>query len=208
MKRYISFAALGLLAIAPLLAQAPKGWMVHIDRSTDASDPDASGNLKFMAMGSSLHIMTPQGAVLWNPANTASGSYTLKGRFKLIKSGGHDEYYGLIFGGSGLQSGDQSYLYFMVTDDGTWLVKRRTGASTENISEKTPNAAVKKPDASGSATNALEVRVKADKVEFAVNGAVVSSMPKTGPLAKTDGTYGIRSNHHLEIEVDEFGVSK
>jgi hypothetical protein len=208
MKRYISFAALGLLAIAPLLAQAPKGWMVHIDRSTDASDPDASGNLKFMAMGSSLHIMTPQGAVLWNPANTASGSYTLKGSFKLIKSGGYDEYYGLIFGGSGLQGGDQSYLYFMVTDDGTWLVKRRTGASTENISEKSPNAAVKKPDASGSATNALEVRVKADKVEFAVNGTVVSSMPKTGPLAKTDGIYGIRSNHHLEIEVDGFGVSK
>jgi hypothetical protein len=208
MKRSMSFAALALLAIAPLLAQAPKGWMVHIDRSTDASDPDASGNLKFMAMGSSLHIVTPQGAVLWNPANTASGSYTLKGTFKRLKSGGYDEYYGLIFGGSGLQSGDQSYLYFMVTDDGTWLVKRRTGASTENISEKTPNAAVKKPDAGGNATNALEVRVKADKVEFAVNGTVVSTMPKAGPLAKTDGIYGLRSNHHLEIEVDGFGVSK
>lgn len=208
MKRLFSFAAFALLAVAPLLAQAPKGWMVHIDRSTDASDPDAAGSLKFMAMGSNLHIVTPQAAILWNPANTASGNYTLKGTFKLIKSTGYDEYYGLVFGGSDLQNGSQNYLYFMITDDGTWLVKRRTGMSTENVSQKTPNAAVKKPDASGGSTNALEVRVMSDKVAFAVNGTVVSAMPKTGALAKTDGIYGIRSNHHLELEVEGFGVSK
>jgi hypothetical protein len=208
MKRYVSVAALALLAVTALPAQAPKGWMVHIDRSTDASDPDAAGNLKFMAMGSGFHIVTPQGAVLWNPANTASGNYTLKGTFKLVKSSGYDEYYGLVFGGSGLQGGEQSYLYFMVTDDATWLVKRRTGASTENVSQKTTSSAVKKPDANGSSTNTLEVRVMADKVEFVVNGTVVSTMPKTGPLAKTDGIYGIRSNHHLELEVEGFGVAK
>ena len=208
MKRLFSFAALALLAGTALLAQAPKGWMVHIDRSTDASDPDAAGNLKFMMMGSSMHIVTPQAAILWNPANTASGNYTLKGTFKLVKSSGYDEYYGLIFGGTGLQGADQNYLYFMITDDGTWLVKRRTGMSTQEVSQKTPNAAVKKPDASGGSTNALEVRVTADKVAFVVNGTVVSTMPKTGPLAKTDGIYGIRSNHHLELEVEGFGVSK
>ena len=208
MKRLFSFAAFALLAVAPLLAQAPKGWMVHLDRSTDASDPDAAGNLKFMAMGTGFHIVTPQAAVLWNPANTASGNYTLKGTFKLIKSTGYDEYYGLIFGGSDLQGANQSYLYFMVTDDGTWLVKRRMGGSTENVSQKTPNAAVKKPDSSGSSTNALEVRVQPDKVAFAINGTVVSTMPKTGALAKTDGIYGIRSNHHLELEVDGLGASK
>jgi hypothetical protein len=215
MKRIFSFAAVAaaaaavlLLAGTALLAQAPKGWMVHIDRSTDAADPDAAGSLKFMQMGSMLHIMTPQGAVLWNPANTASGNYTLKGTFKLVKSGGYDEYYGLIFGGSNLQGGDQNYLYFMITDDGTFLVKKRTGMSTDEVSQKTPNAAIKKPDAGGSATNMLEVRVMANKVDFVVNGTVVTSMPKTGALAKTDGIYGIRSNHHLELEVENFGVGK
>lgn len=208
MKRLFSFAALALLAGTALLAQAPKGWMVHTDRSTDASDPDAAGNLKFMMMGSSMHIVTPQAAILWNPANTASGNYTLKGTFKLVKSSGYDEYYGLIFGGTGLQGADQNYLYFMITDDGTWLVKRRTGMSSQEVSQKTPNAAVKRPDASGGSTNALEVRLTADKVAFVVNGTVVSTMPKTGPLAKTDGIYGIRSNHHLELEVEGFGVSK
>lgn len=207
MKRVYFLVGVALLACGALLAQAPKGWMVHINRSTDASDPDAAGNLKFMQMGNMLHIVTPQAAILWNPANTASGNYTLKGTFKLVKSGGYDEYYGLIFGGSDLQGANQNYLYFMITDDGTWLVKRRTGMSTSEVSEKTPNAAIKKPEG-GSSTNALEVRVTADKVAFVVNGTVVSSVPKTGALAKTDGIYGIRSNHHLELEVEGFGVGK
>ncbi len=62
----------------------------------------------------------------------------------------------------------------MMTDDGTYLIKRREGSSTQGVSEKTPNAAVKKPDAGGIATNALEVRVKRDKIDFVINGTVVT----------------------------------
>ncbi len=135
MKRTISVAAiaLALLAVAPLFAQAPKGWKLRADRSTNASDPDAAGAIKFIAMGSGFRATNPQAAVYWNPANTASGNYTLKGTFTLIKSTGHDEYYGLVFGGSNLEGAEQSYLYFMVTDDGTWLVKRRTGSTAESV---------------------------------------------------------------------------
>jgi hypothetical protein len=67
---------------------------------------------------------------------------------------------------------------------------------------------VKKPDASGTATNNLEVRVKADKIDFVINGTVVTSLPKTGAAAKTDGTYGIRINHQLDVQIDGFGASK
>jgi hypothetical protein len=197
-----------LLAATPNFAQMAKGWKLRSDHSSNASDPDAAGDIKFMAMGSGFHIVSPQAAIYWNPANTASGSYSLKGIFKLIKMSGYHEYYGLIFGGSELQGSQQSYFYFMVTDDGTWLVKRRTGDSTESVSDKTPSNAVKKPDASGMSTNALEVRVRSDKVEFVVNGTVVSTMPKSGPLAKADGIYGIRINHQLEVAVDGFGISK
>lgn len=55
-------------------------------------------------------------------------------------------------------------------------------------------------------TNALEVRVGADKVDYVVNGTVVHTMPKAG--LKTDGIYGIRVNHLLEVHIDGFGVSK
>ena len=208
MRHFVGFVLATLLALAPAFAQAPKGWKLRADHSSDAADPDAPGANKFVVSGSGFHATNPMAAIYWNPANTAAGNYTLKGTFKLIKSSGYDDYYGLIFGGSGLEGAAQSYTYFMVTDDGTYLIKRRDGASTQGVTPKTPSDAVKKPDASGSATNALEVRVMADKIDFVINGTVVKSLPKTGPAAKTDGIYGMRINHQLDVQIDGFGVSK
>src|SRR3989441_3160588 len=149
MKRLI-IASIALLTLAPLLAQAPKGWKMRVDRSTSASDPDVPGAIKFMQMGSTLHAVNPQAAVYWNPANTASGTYTLKGTFTLLKPSGHTNYYGLVFGGSDLEGPKQTYLYFVVAQDGTWLLKQRAGdSSTQEVSSKTPSDAVKKPDATG-----------------------------------------------------------
>ena len=208
MKRQVHVALLAIATFVPLAAQAPQGWKVRPDRSTSASDPDAAGDIKFVTSGSGFHATNPQAAVYWNPANKASGSYTLKGSFTLMKPSGHNNYYGLVFGGSDLEGAQQSYLYFVIAQNGTWLIKKRAGDSaTSNIAPKTPNDAVKKPDAGGKSTNELEVRVGADKVDFVVNGTVVHSEPKSAEL-KTDGIYGIRVNHMLEVQVDGFGVSK
>ena len=209
MKRFLIVAMLVMFADLSLVAQAPKGWKVRADRSTSATDPDAAGAIKFAAAGSGFHATTPQAAVFWNPANTATGNYSLKGTFTLMKPSGHTNYYGLVFGGSDLEGPKQSYLYFLVAQDGTWLVKRRDGdAATRDVSAKAANNAVKKPDASGKSTNALEVRVSADKIEYLVNGTVVNTTPKTGDAAKTDGLYGIRVNHLLEVQVDGLSVEK
>jgi hypothetical protein len=208
MKRYVPVALLALVAVAPLVAQSPAGWKMRVDRSQSASDPDAAGTIKIVTQGAGFHCTNPQAAVYWNPASTASGAYTLKGTFTLMKPSGHTNYYGLVFGGSGLEGADQAYLYFVVAQDGTWLVKSRNGTATPTVTSKTPSDLVKKPDDTGKSTNALEVRVGADKVDFVVNGTVVHSEPKTGALAKTDGIYGIRINHLLEVQVDNFGVSK
>jgi len=212
MKRRVSLAVLtmvGLLAVVPLSAQGPKGWLVRVDRSTSALDPDAAGNIKFTGVGSGFHAVTPQAAVFWNPANTVTGNYSLKGTFTLMKPSSHTNYYGLVFGGSDLGGGRQTYLYFMVAQDGTWLLKRRDGdVSTQDVAPRAVNAAVKRPDAKGQSINALEVQVTADKMQFLVNGTVVHTMPKTGPAAKTDGLYGIRVNHALEVQVDGFALTK
>ena len=209
MRRVFVFAFVAFaLAAVPLTAQAPKGWKLRIDRSTSASDPDAAGNIKFMAMGSGFHATTPQAAVFWNPANTAAGTYTLKGTFTLLAPSSHVNYYGLVFGGSELDGSGQNYLYFMVAQNGTWLLKHRTNdGSTETVSQMS-NAVVKKPDETGKSTNALEVRVKADMVDYVVNGTVVHSTPKTGLTAKTDGIYGFRVNHVLDVQIDGLAVSK
>ena len=209
MKRLTYVAVLALVAFAPLVAQTPKGWKMRVDKSTSASDPDAPGDIKFVTMGSGFHATNPQAAVYWNPANTIAGAYTLKGTFTLMKPSGHNNYYGLVFGGSDLEGPQQSYLYFLVAQNGTWLIKRREGdAAASNVVARTPNDAVKKPDASGKSINALEVRVAADKIDFVVNGTVVHTQPKSGPTAKTDGIYGIRVNHLLEVHVEGLTASK
>src|SRR5260370_11431363 len=127
--------------------------MLRIDRSTEASDPDAPGAIKMVPTGSGFHVTTPQAAVFWNSANTASGNYTLKGTFTLNKSTGFLEYYGLIFGGSNIEGAGQEYLYFVITDDGTWLVKRRSGGSAQEGSEETASPALQKPQANGNLHN-------------------------------------------------------
>ena len=153
--------------------------------------------------------MNPQAAVYWTPANTIAGHYTLKGTFTLNAPSNHTNYYGLIFGGSGLDGAGQAYLYFVVGQDGTWLIKQRDGdAVAKGVAPKTANDAVRKPDASGKSVNALEVRVMADKVDFAVNGTVVHSLPRSGLVAKTDGIYGIRVNHQLDVTIDGLGARK
>jgi hypothetical protein len=207
MKQYVSVALVALVAGAAVFAQAPKGWKMRVDRSASATDPDAPGPIKFVTMGTGFHATNPQAAIYWNPANTAAGVYTLKGTFTLMKPSGHTNYYGLVFGGTDLDGAQQKYTYFLVAQDGTWLVKRRDGdASVTDVIQRTPSDAVKQPGPDGKSTNALEVRVGADKIDYVVNGRVVRSAPKAG--VRTDGVSGIRINHLLEVHVDGFGVSK
>ena len=141
MKRFTTVAMLVMFAVLPLVAQAPKGWKVRADRSTSASDPDAAGTIKFATSGSGFHATNPQAAVFWNPANTVTGNYSLKGTFKLMKPSGHTNYYGLVFGGSDLEGPKQTYLYFLVAQDGTWIVKRRDGdAATKDVAKAANDA--------------------------------------------------------------------
>src|SRR5580698_6350024 len=170
MKRLFSIAILALATFATLAAQAPKGWKMRVDRSPSASDPDAPGDIKFVTMGTGFHATNPKAAVYWNPANKATGNYTLKGTFTLMKPSGHTNYYGLMFGGTDLDGPKQHYLYFMVAQNGTWMVRMRDGDIASTVVQKSASDAVKKPDASGKSTNVLEVRVEAEQTEFVVNG--------------------------------------
>ncbi|MDP9053160.1 MAG: hypothetical protein M3N93_02480 [Acidobacteriota bacterium] len=208
MYRSVFFAIFAFMASGTICAASTEGWKVRVDRSNSATDPDASGSIKFVASGPGFHASNPQAAVYWNSANVASGSYTLKGTFTLLEPSNHTNYYGLIFGGKDLDGAQQSYAYFTVAQDGTWLIKRRDGSSTSNVAPKTHSDAVKTPGPDGKCVNALEVRVMPARVDFVVNGAVVHSEPKSGALASTDGIYGMRVNHFLDVQIDGVAVSK
>lgn len=198
-------AVAATLLAAPLAAQAPAGWHMRLDRSTNASDPDNTPDVKFVTMGQGFHVTGGPASVMWKDDNRASGSYSIKGRFRLTKPSGHNNYYGLVFGGGGLADSTQNYLYFLIGQNGTYIVKHRAGnAATHDVQARTPHEAIKKPEGeAGSSTNVLEVRVGADKIEYVVNDVVVHSTPKAGMTARTDGIWGIRVNHQLDVHIDQ-----
>jgi hypothetical protein len=62
-------------------------------------------------------------------------------------------------------------------------------------------------DANGKASNTIEVRVGADKIDYVVNGMVVGSSPKTG--ITTDGIWGLRVNHALpDVSITNLSAGK
>ncbi len=210
MIRRILLAALVLLIAVPLAAQAPEGWQMRVDRSTNAADPDDVPEVEVKTAAGGLQINTGPAAVAWNPGNTASGTYTLDGRFTLLAPSDHVNYYGLVYGGRDLEGPGQNYLYFLVAQDGTYLVKHRAGnETTHDIQGRTTHSAVAAADANGRSVNALEVRVGADATDFVVNGVVVYSAAKTGMAGRTDGIWGVRVNHVLPaILVEGLGVTQ
>ncbi len=210
MKRYLAVAlAITSIATATIAAQTTStaGWKQRIDKSTSASDPDPAGEVKFMAMAGGYHTANPSAAIFWNPKNTTAGNYTLKATFAQNQRSSHPNYLGLLFGGSNLDGANQSYTYFTVAQNGTWLVKQRNGEATKDIVARSKSDAVVQLDAAGKAVNTLEVRVLADKIDYVVNGTVVGSSPKAG--VPTDGIYGFRVNHALpEVMITGLSVSK
>jgi hypothetical protein len=203
--RVLLLLVIGFL-VAPLAAQAPEGLRVRVDESADASDPDDTPNLKVVAAGKGFRVAGGPAGTFWNPTQTATGTFTLRATFILMKPSGHTNYYGLIFGGSGLDRPNQAYTYFVVAQDGTYQVRQRDGEGVNTIRGRTAHQAVRRPGANGQSTNTLEVRVTGDTVAYVVNGTVVHTTPK-GTL-KTDGVAGVRVNHLLDVQVDAFEIQR
>ncbi len=210
MIRRISLVALALLIAAPLAAQAPAGLQLRLDHSLNAEDPDDVPNVSETRSGDGIPVRTGPAFTAWNSDNTAMCTYTLSGTFTLLEPSGHVNYYGLVYGGGDLEGSGQNYLYFLVAQDGSYLVKHRAGdETTHDLQARTPHSAVVAADANGRSVNALEVRVGADATDFVVNGVVVYSAPKSGMAARTDGIWGVRVNHVLPgILVEGLGVTQ
>lgn len=210
MIRHVSSVALALLIAAPLAAQAPAGLQLRLDHSTNAEDPDDVPNVTVTASGDGFQVRTGPAVTAWNSDDMATGTYTLSGTFTLLEPSGHVNYYGLIYGGGDLEGAGQNYLYFLVAQDGSYLVKHRAGnETTHDIQGRTPHSAVAAADADGRSVNALQVRVGTDATDFVVNGQVVYTAPKSGMAARTDGIWGVRVNHVLPaILVEGLGVTQ
>ena len=112
-------------------------------------------------------------------------------------------------GGKDLAGAGQQYTYFLIRQDGRYLVKRREGEKTTDVTKGwVESRAVHRPDAKGSSTNKLEIDNKRDpsKVVFMVNGEPVYTLD--AKATTTDGTVGLRVNHNLDLHIDGFDVHR
>ncbi len=207
MFRRMSVVLVAVMLAVPLSMQGQT--QMRVDRSTSAADPDDVPDVTLEAMGSSFTVGTGPAAVVWDPSNTASGEYDLKGTFRLEAPSDHTNYYGLVFGASELDNSNQNYLYFLVAQDGSFIVKHRANNdAVDDIVGRTPHDAVATPGDDGKAVNELEVRVGADELTFVVNGTVVHTQARTGMASRTSGIFGVRVNHRMPgVTVEGLGVS-
>ena len=209
MLRFVFMLTFSLLTlVAPLPAQTPEGWKVRADQSTSASDPDDVPDLTVVTMGKGFRATGGPAGTFWNPANRVMGNYVAKATFNLMKPSGHVNYYGLIFGGADLEGAGQKYIYFLVAQNGMFIIRSRVGEKVQDVQARTAHMAIRQPGADGRSTNTLEVRVAGNTISYVVNGTVVHTTPKSGATAATDGIAGVRVNHVLDVHVENFEVSR
>ncbi|HEY2849613.1 MAG TPA: hypothetical protein VGI97_07025 [Gemmatimonadaceae bacterium] len=186
----------------------PAGWSIRPDKP---ANPTTSVN--FVAMGPGMHVTSGEtAAIYWNPANTASGTYTVSATFGVRSIPLHDAI-GLIWGGNDLSGDKESYGYFLVYGNGTFAVKHRSGSMSAGTSKntdvhtvvaQTANAAIKAAPADGGSTsNKLAVKLGADSVRFFVNDTQVAAVDAKNPMMPTSGVYGFRVNHGISVHVSD-----
>lgn len=193
------------------------GWTGQVDASAVRAGQSLK-DARFEKQGNGIRIVTGPAATYWNPANTASGDYTVKATFyepKFMNLNDHPHPYGIMIGGNGLGTADASYLYCAAYGDGRFIVRGfgprpfqmngREGAESDAVHKA---AGKDQP-----VTQEIAISVKGGKVNCVINGKVAASYDKSelvtaGKLKSTDGVYGIRTAHNTDVLVTGLTVTK
>ena len=194
-----------------------KGWKGKVDAG-EASKGATINDSKFAQNGTTFNINNGPAAVYWNPANTASGSYTVSATFtepKYMSSNDHPHPYGLFIGGANLDTDKASLLYCTPYGNGTFIVRGFGPApfAPGNNRRPAPSEAVKKAETGGSVTQEVAWVVTPEKAECKINGTTVATFAKAdlvgeGKLTSLDGIVGIRAAHNVDVNVTNFKVTK
>ncbi len=193
------------------------GWTGKVDASAEKAGQSVN-SAKLAKEGNGFRVTTGPAITYWNPANKATGNYTVKATFnepKYMSLNDHPHPYGIVIAGSDMGSAQESYLYCAAYGNGTFIVR---GFGPEpfqmNGRRGEGNEAVKKAAGPGEpVTQEIAVSVKGDRVECAINGKVVAGYDKSalvaaGKLKSTDGIYGLRFAHNTEAIVTGWTMTK
>ena len=185
------------------------GWKGRIDAAATAKGMSLN-NSKFAESGKDLHLTVGPAAFYWKDGDKASGTYTVSASFKEPKpSGNHPHPYGLFIGGKDLETDTPTALYCIAYSNGTYLVRGFAAGKVVNVAPRAANEAVAKPAADGSVTQAIAWSVRPGSATCTVNGQAVATVDGATlagqGFTSTDGVYGIRVSHNLDIIVAGYG---
>lgn len=192
------------------------GWTGKIDSKAEQAGQSIK-EAKLSKEGNALHVTTGPAVTYWNPANKASGNYTVSATFKESKYmnlNNHPHPYGIFIAGNDMGTPQQSYLYCAAYGDGRFIVRGFGPEPFQMNGRGEANDAVHKGAGPGQpVSQEIAMSVKGDKVSCAINGSVVatydkSSLVTTGKLKSTDGVYGIRFAHNTDATVSGLAVNK
>jgi hypothetical protein len=192
------------------------GWVGKIDDSA-ARLGQTVNDAKLAPNGKALNVTTGPAVTYWNPANQATGNYSVTATFtepKFMNLNDHPHPYGIVIAGNDMGTAQQSYLYCAAYGNGTFIVRGFGPQPFQMNGMGSANAAVHKAAAVGQpVTQEIALSVKGNRVECAINGTVVAGYDKpalvtSGKLKSTDGVYGIRFAHNTEATVTGLTVTK
>ena len=180
----------------------PAGWSVQLDEGGKPAD------VALQAMAPGWHVTTAASGIMYRGQDVASGSYQVSAKLHLFPEGpGHREAFGIFLGGKDLSGPAQRYTYFLIRGDGTFKIKRRSGASASDLSgDWKLHPAIFKSDGKGPVANLLGIVVTKDRVSFQVNGQEVYSA--AADAVDVEGIAGLRVNHNLSIHVENLEIRK
>ena len=177
----------------------PTGWKIRHDNAHAAHGAGAD-TIAFVQMTPGFHLTTGPAAIFYHPDSSASGNYTLESQIFIFPTKGRDrEGYGVFLGGRDLEGAAQRYTYFLLRNDGKFIVKQRDGEKTSTLVDWTDLPAIKKATEKDAMPNQLRIVVGASSVTFSVNGVEATSIPRSRVSA--DGVFGLRFNHAVNAHV-------
>lgn len=191
-------------------------WTGKIDANEERRGSTIN-DAKLSKSGDTLQVTTGPAVAYWNPANKASGNYTVKATFtepKYMNLNTHPHPYGIFIAGNDMGTPDQTYLYCAAYGNGRFIVRGFGPRPFQMNGMGEGNPAVHKAAGEGKpVTQEIALSVKGNRVECAINGTVVAGYDKpevvtSGKLKSTDGIYGLRFAHNTEVTVSGFGVAK
>ncbi len=190
----------------------PAGWSARLDPQ-EIKAGRTLGSIKVEGDSLTLHVTGGPASTLWNPAHTATGSYTVWGSFTQLRGSTPPGSFGPFIGGTSLDGKEYNYLYCAVFGNGSFSVKHRFGGELHTLIERKVSGAIRQADASGKASNAISWVVDASNVACHINGTAVATFPRTlvigpGKLESTDGVFGLHVDRDVEARIAEFGLSR